>query len=102
MRVDGLAVSTNTQRPLLALLDGPTFDSDGYERATRINGAFVCPECDVVWPLVEDVEVWTVGDDGRWYAKEWGMGHGFCEECQVAVFEGFDCDYVIDCGGGDE
>lgn len=94
----GHCVSTSTVRPVIALIDGPSFDATGHQRASRINGSFVCPRCELVWPLIEDVEVWVQGSDLRWYANEWGTGHGFCEECQVAVFEGFDCDYVIDCG----
>lgn len=94
-RVDGLAVSTNPTEPLVALLDGPTFDANGYQRASRINGCFVCPDCDLVWPLMEDVEAWRKGDDGRYHAIEWGLGYGFCEQCNLAVHGGFDCDYVI-------
>lgn len=93
--VDGPAVSINTQQPLVAFTKPPHWDK-GYQRATRINGAFVCPRCELLWPLYQDVEAWTFRR-GRHYALEWGMAYGFCEECEVAVHEGFDEDYVIDC-----
>lgn len=94
-QIIGPAVSTSTQRPLLALTVAPHWEK-GYQKATRINGAFVCPRCDLLWPLYQDVEVWTFLR-GRHHALEWGPGYGFCEECEIAVHEGFDEDYVIDC-----
>ena len=102
-----MAVSTNPRKPLVQVVDGPRFDDEGYQRATRINGAFVCPECGLVWPLYEDVCAWVAGPDGRWYASEWDTGRGECELCQLSVFEGFDEDYVIrhtavDAAGGGE
>lgn len=95
----GPAVSTNPQVPLVALLELPKWeecDGNQYETATRINGCFVCPDCGLIWPLFEDVEVWTEsGQPGRWQAKEWGPGHGYCEECGLFFCEGFDRDYVM-------
>jgi len=96
IRVDGECVSINPRQPLVALLEGPTFDADGYQRAKRINGSFVCTRCELIGVLVEDVECWVEGPRGLWYASEWGTGYGFCDECQLAVHEGFDEDYVID------
>lgn len=103
-RVDGLCVSVTTQ-PLVAMLVEPHWETDKhgarYQRATRINGHFVCPDCGLVWPLWEDVEAWIAGrDTGWWYASEWGPGYGFCQECQLAFHEGFDSDYIIRCGHG--
>jgi hypothetical protein len=80
---------------LVKVIDGPYFDDDGYQRATRINGAFVCPDCCLVWPMYEDVCAWRKYPDGKYHAIEWDMGHGECEICGVVVFEGFDEDYVF-------
>lgn len=92
--IDGDAVSIRTDRPLVALIEPPHWDDEGYQRAKRINGSFVCPDCGLVWPLYEDVDCW-VNRDGKHYAKEWSTGYGYCEECAVGVFEGFDTDYVL-------
>jgi hypothetical protein len=89
----GDAVSTNPQDPLVAIVEGPTW-KDNRQQAKRINGSFICPECDLIWPMFEDVEEWTERD-GKWYASQWGTGYGFCNECNIAVHEGFDEDYVI-------
>ena len=94
-RVDGLAVSINPLVPLVALLDGPTFDELGYQRATRINGCVACTKCSLLLPLVEEVEVWTLHNN-RWLATEWGMGRADCDSCGLVIVEGFDADYVID------
>lgn len=91
----GEAVSISTVEPLVAFLELPHFDSDGYERARRINGSFACPDCGLIWPLIEEVEAWVMGNRGRWIASEWGLGVGFCEKCEIWVHAGFDCDYVI-------
>jgi hypothetical protein len=98
-------VSTNPQRPLVKVIDGSRFDEVGYQRATRINGSFVCPDCGLVWPMYEDVCAWARGPNGKWLATEWDTGRGECEICGVVVFEGFDTDYVFrsrKAGGGDE
>jgi hypothetical protein len=50
--------------------------------------------------MFEDVECWVEGKDLRWFASEWGMGYGFCTECDIAVHEGFGEDYVIDLKAG--
>lgn len=94
-RVDGLAVSIDPQEPLVALLSGPTWDSDGYQRAERINGAVNCPGCGDVLPVVEDVCEWQQGADGRYHATEWDTGHAWCDQCDLCIVEGFDHDYVI-------
>lgn len=96
LRVDGECVSINPQVPLVAMLEGPAFDDRGRQQAKRINGSFVCPRCSFVCALLEDVEEWVQGEDGRWYANAWGTGYGFCDACNIAVHEGFDEDYVID------
>lgn len=90
-----MSVSINPQRPLVLVVDGPYFDDKGYQRATRINGAFVCPDCGLVWPMYEDVCAWTDGPNGTWLATEWDTGHGECEVCGLVYFEGFDKDYVF-------
>jgi hypothetical protein len=60
----------------------------------RENGSFICPDCGLLWPMYEDVEEW-IEHNGKMYAKEWGLGHGQCPECNLVVHEGFDEDYVI-------
>ena len=76
--VDGLACSADPTEPLLAML---ALDPD---ETTRINGAYVCPKCELVWPVLEDLE------DG-----EWGLGYGVCLECSLAFFEGIDQDLFL-------
>lgn len=95
-RIDGPAISTNPQVPLVAILEGPAWDKDNRQRARRVNGCVPCPECGLLWPWVQEVEAWTRADDStRWFATEWDLGTAFCEECEIALVGGFDHDYVI-------
>ena len=95
-RVDGPAISTNPQRPLVALLEGPAWDKDNRQRAKRVNGCAACPDCGLLWPCIEEIGVWSdLRGNGKWYGIEWDTGTAFCEECEIAIVGGFDCDYVI-------
>jgi hypothetical protein len=72
-----------------------------YIHGRRICGSFTCPDCQLSWPLEQEIEEWT--DKGRktkqgriiMEATSWGMPFGFCEKCDLAIHGGFDEDYVI-------
>lgn len=90
-QVDGLCVSINPTRPLVALLTPPFWDEEWTQRAERINGAMICPTCECVIPFVEAVEEWCKGPiPGRWYAAEWGPGFAACSECDCVYAETFE------------
>jgi len=88
-------VDIQSDRPFVVLIDGPKFDPRGYQRATRINGGVWCPRCGLWLPSVEDIEAWIESDDGRWLANEWGLGIAWCDQCEIAIVDGFDTSYVI-------
>jgi len=90
----GDAVSVNPQIPYIAMIRGPWWDVDGRQRAERINGCVVCPDCGLLWPLREEVEAW-IKKDGRWYASEWGPGAAECIECGLVMVDGFDGCHVL-------
>lgn len=63
-----------------------SFDDKGYERGERINGACQCPECGLWWPVIEEPDVWTESDDGRWIATGW-WGEARCELCHLLMID---------------
>lgn len=92
------------QRPFTRLIEGPHFDAEGYQRASRINGIAQCPDCGLWWPLVEEIEAWTDGSSipsgkfaGKWVASEWGPGVANCLECDVVIVDSFDGTYLLRC-----
>jgi len=85
----------NTSDGFTQLITGPYFDEQGYQRGERINGVVQCPDCGLWWPLVEDVEVWVSGGDGKWHASEWGLGVANCLECECVIIDSFDGSYVL-------
>lgn len=74
-----------SNKPRLVLLS-KSFDEDGHERGERINGYCECPKCGLWWPVVEEPDSWTKGDDGKWFADSW-WGAAVCGECLLLMVE---------------
>lgn len=64
----------------------PRFDDEGFERTERRNGACQCPECGLWWPSIEEPDMWTEDNSGRWIAEGW-WGGVVCERCEVLMIE---------------
>lgn len=73
------------------------FDSEGFQRGERINGAVQCPQCGLWWPCVEEPEAWEEeGQEdgwgmgtGRWLATEW-WGGVVCGDCNLLMVDQLD------------
>lgn len=76
-----------------------TQQDDGTWRVSgwRDAGVAECPDCHKDIDLIEEVEEWEA-NTGRITAGGWGLPHGYCESCHLAVHMGFDEDYVIRLG----
>lgn len=85
----GFAVSADPDDCHVAVIRGPWYDEDKYERAERVDGHVFC--CGFAWPLVEDIEAWVEdGTLGFWRAAEWGPGTAECFECGTIYVDTFD------------
>lgn len=63
------------------------WDSEGYERTQRRNGASECPKCGLWWPVIEDPDMWNENSEtGRLDAAGW-WGGVVCEQCGILIVE---------------
>ena len=77
--------------PFVRFTVKPHFDeNDEHEQGERINGVIECPHCRLMWPLLEQPEAWSQGNDGRWHITEWGPGTAECLQGNRLFVDTFD------------
>lgn len=63
------------------------WDRQGYERTQRRNGACECPKCGLLWPVIEEPDMWNKNAfTGRNDAAGW-WGGVVCEQCRILIIE---------------
>jgi hypothetical protein len=59
---------------------------DGYPTGERINGFYQCPKCNAWWPCIEQPDMWTWDDSGKWRISGW-WGAAVCATCGLLMLD---------------